>query len=455
MNGDYECKLPQWHRPAQALKLWLGWPSSIRSPMRFTVYFRREAAADGTEQGVTQSPQSGIILANHASSCCFCRVIARRLFSKLSELLGRFPAVVLLGPRQVGKTTLAKQCAAEREGIYLDLESHRDLSKLSDPEDYLSQREDKLVILDEIQRVPELFPSLRGLIDEGRSRGLREGRFLLLGSASLELIQQSSETLAGRIAYLEMQPLDALEVGREALPKLWWRGGFPDSFLAVSDAASSEYRDFLIRSYLEREMPLHGVRLAVGKLRNLWTMLAHAQGGLANAAVLSRNLEVDVRTVQAQLDLLENLFLLRRLRPWHRNTGKRMVKSPRLYIRDSGLVHELLGIGGAHPVVGASWEGFVIENLLACAPPRTEASFYRTASGAEVDLVLTFRDGKSWAVEIKRGLSPVLSAGFFTALDDLKPDKAFVVYGGDDRYRLKPEVEAISLLDLQRELLGG
>lgn len=387
-------------------------------------------------------------------------MITRRASSKLNELLGRFPAVVLLGPRQVGKTTLAKQCAVERGGIYLDLESQRDLNKLSDPEDYLSQREDHLVILDEIQRVPELFPSLRGLIDEGRTRGLRDGRFLLLGSASLELIQQSSETLAGRIAYLEMQPLDALEVRRESLHKLWWRGGFPDSFLAASDEASSEYRDFLIRSYLEREMPLHGVRLAAGKLRNLWTMLAHAQGGLANNAVLSRNLEVDVRTVQAQLDLLENLFFLRRLQPWHRNTGKRMVKSPRLYIRDSGLVHELLGIGSSevlagHPVVGASWEGFVIENLLACAPPRTEASFYRSTSGAEVDLVLTFRDGKSWAIEIKRGLSPTLSSGFFSALEDIKPDQAFVVYGGDERYRLKPEVDAISLLDLQRELLGA
>ena len=385
-------------------------------------------------------------------------MIERRIVSRLNELLGRFPAVVLLGPRQVGKTTLAKRCAADRGGIYLDLESQRDLSKLSDPEDYLSQREDRLVILDEIQRMPELFPSLRGLIDEGRGRGLREGRFLLLGSASLELIQQSSETLAGRIAYLEMQPLDALEVDREALPKLWWRGGFPDSFLAPSDEASAEYRDFLIRSYLEREMPLHGVRLAPGKLRNLWTMLAHSQGGLANAAALSRNLEVDVRTVQAQLDLLENLFFLRKLKPWHRNTGKRMVKSPRLYIRDSGLVHELLGIGNSealagHPVVGASWEGFVIENLLACAPPRTEASFYRSASGAEVDLVLTFRDGTSWAVEIKRGLSPVLSPGFYSALEDLKPDKTFVVYGGDERYRLKPEVEAIPLRDLQNCLL--
>lgn len=386
-------------------------------------------------------------------------MIARRAYSKLNDLLGRFPAVVLLGPRQVGKTTLAKQCAAERAGIYLDLESQRDLGKLSDPEDYLSQRESQLVILDEIQRVPELFASLRGLIDEGRTRGIREGRFLLLGSASLELIQQSSETLAGRIAYLELQPLDSLEVGHDALLKLWCRGGFPDSFLATSDEASSEYRDFLIRSYLEREMPQHGVRLSAGKLRNLWTMLAHSQGGLANAAVLSRNLEVDVRTVQAQLDLLENLFFLRRLRPWHRNTGKRMVKSSRLYIRDSGLVHELLGIGNnealaGHPVVGASWEGFVIENLLACAPPRTEASFYRSTSGAKVDLVLTFRNGKSWAIEIKRGLSPVLSTGFFSALEDIKPDRSFVVYGGNDRYQLKPNVEAISLITLQQELLS-
>lgn len=386
-------------------------------------------------------------------------MIARRARSKLDELLGRFPAVVLLGPRQVGKTTLAKQCASERGGLYLDLESQRDLNKLADPEDYLSRREDRLVILDEIQRMPGLFPSLRGLIDEGRARGVREGRFLLLGSASLELIQQSSETLAGRIAYLELSPLDALEVGDGELQRLWWRGGFPDSFLASSDEVSSEYRDFLIRSYLEREMPLHGVRLAAGKLRNLWTMLAHSQGGLANAAVLSRNLEVDVRTVQAQLDLLENLFLLRRLRPWLRNSRKRMVKSPRLYIRDSGLVHELLGIGDAealagHPVVGASWEGFVIENLLACAPPRTEASFYRTAGGAEVDLVLTFRDGTVWAVEIKRGLSPVLGTGFFSALEDLKPDKSFVVHGGDERYRLRPGIEAIPLRELQQCLLN-
>lgn len=386
-------------------------------------------------------------------------MIPRRLSSKLSELLERFPAVVLLGPRQVGKTTIARQLASHLNGIYLDLESQRDLTKLSDAEHYLSQREDRLVILDEIQRIPELFPSLRSLIDEGRSRGRRAGRFLLLGSASLELIQQSSETLAGRIAYLEMQPLDALEVGPDDIGKLWWRGGFPDSFLAPSDEASAEYRDFLIRSYLEREMPLQGVRLAPARLRNLWTMLAHAQGGLLNAAALARNLEIDVRTLQSQLDLLENLFFLRRLRPWRRNIGKRLVKSPRLYIRDSGLVHELLGIANGealagHPVVGASWEGFVIENLLACAPPRTEASFFRSAAGAEVDLVLTFRDGSSWAIEIKRGLSPKLSPGFFSAHTDIQPAHSYVVYGGTERYRLRPDVEAISLTELQQLLLG-
>ena len=386
-------------------------------------------------------------------------MIARRLLPRLRELLGRFPAVVLLGPRQVGKTTLARACLADSSGIYLDLESQRDTSKLSDPEDYLSQRESQLVVLDEIQRLPDLFPSLRGLIDDGRTRGLRAGRFLLLGSASLELIHRSSETLAGRIAYLELHPLDATEIGSVPVERLWLRGGFPDSFLAETDALSSEYRDFLIRSYLERDLPLFGSRLASGKLRNLWTMLAHAQGGVANISALARNLEIDGRTMNAHLDLLENLLLVRKLKPWHANTGKRLVKSPKLYIRDSGLVHELLGIGtletlAGHPVVGASWEGFVIENLLACAPARTEAYFYRTNAGAEVDLVLKFRTGETWAVEIKRGLSPVLKPGFFSAVEDVAPDKAFVVYGGDEIYRLKPGIEAIGLKSLQEALLA-
>lgn len=368
--------------------------------------------------------------------------------------------MVLVGPRQVGKTTLAKACGEDVEGLYLDLESQRDLRKLSDPEDYLSQRTDKLVILDEIQRVPDLFPSLRGLIDEGRGKDRRSGRFLLLGSASLELIQQSSETLAGRIAYVELHPLDALETDPDLVPRLWLRGGFPDSYLSKTDAISSEYRDFLIRSYLERDVPQQGSRLATGKLRHLWTMLAHAQGGVANVAGLSRNLEIDVRTLNAHLDLLENMLLLRKLQPWHANTGQRIVKSPKLYIRDSGLVHELLGIGCeeallGHPVVGNSWEGFVIENLLACAPARTEDYFYRTSSGSEIDLILKFRSGKTWAIEIKRGLSPDLSRGFFSALADIKPAKSFVVYGGNDRFKLKPDVEAISLRLLQAELLAS
>lgn len=386
-------------------------------------------------------------------------MINRRALLRLRGLLGRFPAVVLLGPRQVGKTTLAKACLADSGGIYLDLESQRDIRKLSDPEDYLSQRESHLVVLDEIQRVPDLFPSLRSLIDDGRTRGFRAGRFLLLGSASLELIQQSSETLAGRIAYLELHPLDATEIGSAPVERLWLRGGFPDSFLAATDALSSEYRDFLIRSYLERDLPLFGSRLASGKLRNLWTMLAHAQGGVANISALARNLEIDGRTMNAHLDLLENLLLVRKLKPWHANAGKRLVKSPKLYIRDSGLVHELLGIDtletlAGHPVVGSSWEGFVIENLLACAPARTEAYFYRTSAGAEVDLVLKFRTGEVWAVEIKRGLSPVLKPGFFSAVEDIAPDKAFVVYGGEETYRLKPGIEAIGLKPLQEALLA-
>lgn len=386
-------------------------------------------------------------------------MIARRLLPRLRELLGRFPAVVLNGPRQVGKTTLARACLADRGGLYLDLESQRDTRKLSDPEDYLSQRESQLVVLDEIQRLPELFPSLRGLIDDGRTRGLRAGRFLLLGSASLELIQQSSETLAGRIAYLELHPLDATEIGGAPVERLWLRGGFPDSFLAETDALSSEYRDFLIRSYLERDLPLFGSRLASGKLRNLWTMLAHAQGGVVNISALARNLEIDGRTLNAHLGLLENLLLVRKLKPWHANSGKRLVKSPKLYLRDSGLVHELLGIGeletlAGHPVVGASWEGFVIENLLACAPARTEAYFYRTSAGAEIDLILKFRNGETWAVEIKRGLSPVLKPGFFSAVEDIAPNKTFVVYGGEETYRLKPGIEAIGLKSLQEALLA-
>jgi predicted AAA+ superfamily ATPase len=377
----------------------------------------------------------------------------------MKRLLENFPAVVLIGPRQVGKTTLAHTIEDEEAGLYLDLESNRDLRRLSDPEDYLARHEDELVILDEIQRVPYLFTSLRGLIDQGRRTGRKNGRYLLLGSASLELIQQSSETLAGRIAYLELHPLDLTEVGSENLDRLWYRGGFPESYLSQNDQTSAEQRDFLIRSYLEAEIPKYGGRLAGREIRNLWTMLAHQQGGMLNVADLSRNLDLDARTINGYLGLLEDLLLIRTLKPWFKNVGKRLVKSPKFYIRDSGIVHELLGISGhesllGHPVVGGSWEGFVIENLLALAPPRTEAYFYRTSAGAEVDLVLCFRDQTRWVIEIKRGISPNITPGFHNALEDLKPDKSFIVYGGDDRFKVAANSEMISLPLLQAELLG-
>jgi len=386
-------------------------------------------------------------------------MIARRATSQTIDLLSRFPAVVLIGPRQVGKTTLAQECATQLGGLYLDLESPSDLRKLSDPEDYLSQRDQQLIILDEIQCVPELFSSLRGLIDKARRNERRNGLFLLLGSASMEFIQQSSETLAGRIAYVELHSLDALETSPDSIHILWLRGGFPESYLSNDDASSSEYRDFLIRSYLERDVLLHGSRLSSAKWRNFWTMLAHAQGGIVNVSALSRNLEVDGRTLSAQLDLLENMLLIRKLSAWHQNTGKRLIKSPKIYIRDSGLLHELLGIGNAeilagHPIIGASWEGFVIENLLSCAPARTEAYFYRSNAGAEIDLILQYRSGEIWAIEIKHGLVPKLSKGFYIAQADLAPQKSFVVYSGDDRYLLKPGIEAIGLRLLQKELLA-
>jgi predicted AAA+ superfamily ATPase len=270
-------------------------------------------------------------------------MIPRRLLSALTSALDEAPAVALLGPRQAGKTTLALEVAKRRRSVYLDLESEADGAKLADPELYLAQHADKLVILDEIHRTPQIFRSLRGLIDQGRRSGRGKGRFLVLGFASIELLKQSSESLAGRIRYLELGPLDAGEVGRERLDALWLRGGFPESLLAASDAASLRWRLDFIRTYLERDIPQLGPRIPAETLRRLWTMLAHSQGGLLNAAALARALAVDGKTVAAYLDLLVDLLLVRRLPPWHANVRKRLVKSPKVYVRDNGLVHALLG----------------------------------------------------------------------------------------------------------------
>lgn len=321
---------------------------------------------------------------------------------------------------------------------------------------------DRLVILDEIHRVPELFRELRGLIDQGRRTGRRTGRFLLLGSASMDLLRQSGESLAGRIEYVEMGPLDVLEAaanGRD-VDRLWLRGGFPDSFLAGSDADSLAFRQNFVRTYLERDVPQLGGRVATGTLARLWTMLAHAQGTLLNASRLAMGLSVTSPTVSSYIDLLVDLLLVRRLPPFHANSGKRLVKSPKTYVRDSGLVHALLGIGdhntlAGHPVVGASWEGFVIENLLTVVPPRTMASFYRTSAGAEIDLVLELPGSHGlWAIEVKRSLNPTLAKGFHAARADLAPARSFVVHAGTDRYPLGEGLEAIGVAEMVALLAG-
>lgn len=388
-------------------------------------------------------------------------MISRRALVAVESALRRQAAVALLGPRQVGKTTLALSIADRLPSLYLDLESRADLAKLSDPALFLERYDDRLVILDEVHRAPELFQTLRGLIDKGRRAGRRTGRFLILGSASIDLLRQSGESLAGRIAYVNMGPLDILEIGRdsEALTNLWLRGGFPDSYLAADDGQSLSLRRDFIRTYLERDVPMFGPRVPAETLERLWTMLAHGQGTLLNASRLAASLAISAQSVTRYIDLLADLLLVRRLNPFHANLGKRLVKSPKVYVRDSGLVHALLGIGNynalaGHPVVGASWEGFVIENLLAAAPAGTRASFYRTAAGAEIDLLIELPGGERWAVEIKSGLTPRLEKGFHFASQDLQPARSFVVYSGDDRYPLGEDAEAIGLRELASTLAG-
>lgn len=385
-------------------------------------------------------------------------MIPRMLLAGLRSDLARFPAVALLGPRQAGKTTLALEIGKEAGALYLDLESEADRAKLASPELYLGARLDHLVILDEVQRMPGLFPILRSLIDRGRRQGRRAGLYLLLGSASLDLLQQAAETLAGRIAYRELAPFTALEIPEEELDRLWLRGGFPESYLAPDEPTSLRWRRDFIRTYVEREIPLLGGRVGPDALRRLWGMLAHNQGGLLNSARLAASLGLDVRTVNRYIEVLTELFLVRRLQPWHANVGKRLTRSPRLYIRDSGILHALLGLGDheallSHPVAGPSWEGFAIESLLAAAG-EAQAYFYRTAAGAELDLLLVHPGGERWAIEIKRSLDPKPSRGFHSACGDVAPARRFVVYPGAERYSLAAGIEAIPLRSLCALLAG-
>ncbi len=380
----------------------------------------------------------------------------RQAQQNLSQLLQQFPAVGLLGARQVGKTTLAfVQKQRYPDALYLDLELPSAQRQLDDPEAFLMAHAQQLVILDEVQRMPGLFGILRGVIDQRRRMGQDHGQFLLLGSASGVLLQQSSESLAGRVAFVDLPPLQVAEIfsgasGAADLHPLWVRGGFPLSYLAPNDAASFTWREVFIATYLEKDIPALGPRIPATTLRRLWTMLAHHQGELLDQSKLAAALAIRGQTVGSYIDLLCDLMLVRRLPAWHGKVGKRLIRSPKVYVRDSGLVHALLGLPNldavlGHPVAGASWEGFVIEQLMNAAP-QAQASFYRTSNGAEVDLVLTFRNQQTWAIEIKRSSAPTVSRGYHQAATDLGAARKLLVAPVAQSYPTKDGIEVLALM---------
>jgi uncharacterized protein len=388
-------------------------------------------------------------------------MIIRRIQQLIQDRLSHMSAVVLLGPRQVGKTTLAKYMAAARNAdtLYLDMERPMDQRRLGDADAFLRAQAGKLVIIDEIHRVPGLFAVLRGIIDDRRATGHRAGHFMLLGSAAIDLMRQASETLAGRVAYIDMAPIDALEFQEVGggIERLWVRGGFPDSLLASDDAESLAWRRTFIRSYLERDVPMFAPRLPAETIGRLWTMLAHSQGTPLNQARLASGLAVSSQSVGRYIDLLVDLLLVRRLRPWSSNVGKRLVRTPKTYIRDSGLAHALLDLESwedvlGHPVAGPSWEGFAVENLIAAAGDRRQPYYYRTEDGAEIDLLFERGGIVELAIEIKRTTAPSLSKGFRSAYDVLKPKEAFFVHGGVETWPMGSGVTAISLMGLMRRL---
>jgi len=371
--------------------------------------------------------------------------------SVLSDIIKRLqanPAVALLGARQVGKSTLAEMVIEQfPDALYLDLERPSDMNKLTDPEAFFQQFPDRLICLDEIQRAPELFVVLRSVID----RNKRNGQLLLLGSASRELIKQSSESLAGRIAYLEISPFNRTETIDVDVNRLWLRGGYPRSLLNVDDEASFQWREDYIRTFLERDIPQLGFNIPANTLGRFWRMLAHSHGQTLNASKLADSMGVSGHTIRKYIDLLEQTFVIRTLQPWSGNTKKRLIKAPKVYIRDTGLLHALLDIESmeqlfSHPVYGASFEGFVIENILSQLP-RWQASFYRTSSGAEFDLVLE-KSSKRVAIEIKASTSPKLGRGNWSALETLQADQSFVVAPVDVAYPLQGGVMVMPLDDV-------
>jgi predicted AAA+ superfamily ATPase len=374
------------------------------------------------------------------------------LAGRVERALRVNPVVALIGPRQCGKTTLARQLAKARRSTYFDLEDPLDLERLAQPKIALGGL-DGLVVIDEVQRRPDLFPVLRVLADQPR----RGRRFLILGSASPELLRQGAETLAGRIAVVEMAGFNLGEVGAAAQRRLWWRGGFPRSFLARSDAASDQWRRDFIRTFLERDVPQLGIRVPAPVLRRLWMMLAHYHGQIWNASEIARSLGEAHTTVKRHLDGLTGALVLRQLQPWHENLGKRQVKAPKVYVRDPGLLHALLGIDSpaalhAHPKVGASWEGFVLEDLIGLVGERN-AFYWRTQAGAELDLLLFMR-GQRIGVEVKYADAPSMTRSMHACVESLKLDRLYVVYPGLETYSPSPGVEVMPL-GLARERFGS
>jgi uncharacterized protein len=375
----------------------------------------------------------------------------RALARKITQKIQTNPVVAVLGPRQCGKSTLAKAIISKiPNSLYLDLERPSDLNKLRDPEAFFTINSGKLICLDEIQRTPDLFPVLRSIVDEHN----RNGQFIILGSASPDLIKQSSESLAGRISYLELTPFLLKEVSKgnapTALRKMWLRGGFPRSFLAKKEADSYEWRLDFIRTYLERDIPQLGFRIPAKTLERFWKMCAHFHGQLLNNSKIGSSLGVSHHSVRSYVDLLEQTFILRVLPPYEINLKKRLVKSPKIYIRDSGMLHALLNIEAqndllGHPVFGASWEGLVIENILSTFSD-WKAFFYRTATGSEIDLILE-KGGKRLAVECKASSSPGVDKGFWPALSDLQIQEAWIVAPVREAYPIEKRVTVSPLWD--------
>jgi hypothetical protein len=383
-------------------------------------------------------------------------MLERYALQEIIRDLEQFPAVALLGCRQVGKTTLADHISKiyKKPCEYLDLELTDDREKLSEPQLFLEKQDGKLLILDEIHRVPELFPILRGIIDKRRRKGEKSGHFLILGSASPELLKQSSESLAGRISYVELNPFNVLEAKESGfedyLDRLWVRGGFPDSYLASSEDQSLRWRDKFIRTYVEQDIREIGPDFPADRVFKLWRMLGYDQGSQMDLTKIAGNLGVSSATVRNYIDTLSSFFFVRKLQPWHGNSKKRLVKTPKIYVRDCGLLHSLTNIASyndivSHPLCGASWEGFVIEQILQKLPYRAEVSYYRTRAGAEIDLIIETPKRETIAIEIKRTLSPKVSIGFRNGCEDINPDKRFYIIPRGEAYPMDKETQAIGL----------